>query len=179
MTSDWASNRIYALTRRNRIVTGFFVALTSAQVMLGMVFLASPDNSGQYSDPPHIRASADRFVAIQLPEIKIQPYYICMFASNIRLESAYTSLSLAFDFCAFIAIVASAYKFQFLSPGEGFRLTGVIGTVVRDSTVYFTVIFTSHLTLTMFIFFARVCIRNLICASVSHGLWSFSANRRA
>ena len=42
---------------------------------------------------------------IRLPEIKPEPFYICLFASKIKLESAYTSMSLSYDFCPFIAIV--------------------------------------------------------------------------
>ena len=34
--------------------------------------------------------------------------------------------------------------------------SGIIGTVVQDATIYFALIFASHLTLAMFIFFARV-----------------------
>ncbi|KAF9643936.1 hypothetical protein BDM02DRAFT_3191066 [Thelephora ganbajun] len=130
--------RIYALTRRNRIITGFFVMLTTAQSILGAIFLASPDNA-----------------AIRLPEIKLEPFYICLFASNIRLESAYTSVSLAFDSCAFITIVVFAYRSLSPSSVKNFRFTGVVRTVVQDATIYFAVIFSSHLILTMFIFFAR------------------------
>jgi len=42
---------IYALTRRNRIVTGFFVMLTTAQTVFGITFLASPDNTGKTTKP--------------------------------------------------------------------------------------------------------------------------------
>lgn len=83
---------------------------------------------------------------------------MCMFASNIRLESAYTSFSLAFDFCAFIAIVVAAYSSRTPSLENKFRLNGIVRTVVQDATIYFAVIFSSHLTLAMFIFFARVCV---------------------
>ena len=93
---------------------------------------------------------------MKLPEIKLEPYYMCLFASNMKLESAYTSMSLAFDFCAFIAIVVLAYRSLSPSSVKELKLTGVVGTVLRDGTFYFAVIFTLHLTLTMFIFFARV-----------------------
>ena len=48
---EMVSASIYALTRRNRTVTGFFVILTTAQVILGAIFLASPDNTGEALDP--------------------------------------------------------------------------------------------------------------------------------
>ena len=96
-------------------------------------------------------------VVIQHQDIKLEAFYACVFASDIRPESAYTLLSVAFDLCAFVAIVVWAYKSQLPSPGGKFRFTGIIRTVVQDATIYFAVIFTSHLILTMFIFFARVC----------------------
>ena len=34
--------------------------------------------------------------------------------------------------------------------------TGIIGTVVQDAIIYFALIFASHLTLAMFIFFTKV-----------------------
>ena len=80
-----------------------------------------------------------------------------MFASGIQLESAYVSLSLAFDSCAFVVIVVSAYKTLPPSRENKFKLTGIVGTLIQDATIYFVMIFTSHLTLTMFIFSARVC----------------------
>ena len=94
---------------------------------------------------------------MRLPEIKLEPYYICLFASNIKLESAYTSMSLSFDFCAFIVIVVFAYRSLSPSSVKKLKLTGVVGTVLRDATFYFAMIFTLHLILTIFIFFARVC----------------------
>jgi len=93
---------------------------------------------------------------IRPPEIKLEPYYICLIASNIKLESAYTSMSLSFDFCAFITIVVFAYRSLPPSSVKQLKFTGVVGTVLRDATIYFAMIFTLHLTLMVFIFFARV-----------------------
>ena len=41
------------------MVTGFFVVLMTAQAITGMVFLTSPENTGQHPDPPHTRASSN------------------------------------------------------------------------------------------------------------------------
>ena len=79
-----------------------------------------------------------------------------MFALNVPFESAYTSLSLAFDSCAFAVIVVSAFKALPPLREKKFKLTGIVGTLIQDATIYYAMIFTSHLTLTMFIFFARV-----------------------
>ena len=121
-------------------------------------------------------------IAMKHPEIKLDPFYICFFASNIRHESAYMLLSLAFDFCAFVTIVVSAYRSLPPSSGNKLRFTGVIGTVLRDATIYFAMIFTSHLTLTMFIFFARVCpimISFGMCNRLSLSRFFFLVNRIA
>ena len=93
---------------------------------------------------------------MRFPEIKLEAYYICLFASNIKLESAYTSMLLSFDFCGFVAIVVFAYRSLSPSSLKQLKFRGIVGTVLRDATIYFAMIFTLHLTLTMFIFLARV-----------------------
>ena len=97
------------------------------------------------------------FTAMKLPEIKLEPYYMCLFASNMKLESAYTSMLLSFDFCGFVAIVVFAYRSLSPSSLKQLKFRGLVGTVLRDATIYFAMIFTLHLILTMFIFLARVC----------------------
>ena len=52
--------------------------------------------------------------------------------------------------------------------------TGIIGTVVQDAIIYFALIFASHLTLAMFIFFVKVCYIAVsfgICDSFLHILY--------
>ena len=90
------------------------------------------------------------------PAIKLEAYYICLFASNMKLESAYTSMLLSFDFCGFVTIVVFAYGSLSPSSLKQLKFRGIVGTVLRDATIYFAMIFTLHLTLTMFIFLARV-----------------------
>jgi len=118
------------------MITGFFVILTTAQVILGVVFMASPDNTGKSWLPEPTSYASEMLTigppflsptAIRLPEIKLEPYHICLFASNIKLESAYTSMSLSFDFCAFIAIVVSAYRSLSPSSVKMLKFTGVVG----------------------------------------------------
>ena len=94
---------------------------------------------------------------MQLPDIKLDPFYICAFTTSAKLGSAYTSLLLAFDFCAFVAVVVSAYRSMPASLAKDLMFTGVIGAVVQGATVYFALVFTSELVLAMFIFFGRVC----------------------
>ena len=89
------------------------------------------------------------------------------------MESAYVSLSLAFDSCAFVVIVVSAFKTLPPSRENRFRFTGIVGTLIQDATVYFAMIFTSHLTLAMFVFFASVRLCSDIFHNVSPCLISF------
>ena len=55
---DWVLDSIYALTRRDRIVTGFFITLAAVQTIFGIVFLTSPTNT---SEPPrtHLLCTGD------------------------------------------------------------------------------------------------------------------------
>ena len=72
------------------------------------------------------------------------------------MELAYTSLSLAFDSLAFITVVVSAYR-SIPSPSvKQLLFSGIVGMVVQDAIIYFALIFASHLTLAMFMYFARV-----------------------
>ena len=180
---DPVSDSIYALTQRNRIVTGFFVVLATAQTIFSMVFLASPDNAGKLSEPTSCALGVLTMpppipIVLQLPDIKLDPFYVCSFTTNAKLGSAYTSLSLVFDFCAFITVVVSAYTslslvFDFCafitvvvsayksmpaSLARDFMFTGVIGAVVQGATIYFALVFTSQFVLTMFVLFGRVCL---------------------
>ena len=96
-----------------------------------------------------------------------------MFASGIQLESAYVSLSLAFDSCAFVVIVVSAFRTLPPSRENKFKLTGIVRTLIQDATIYFVIIFTSHLSLAMFVFFARVSLCSDLFHIVSPRLTSF------
>ena len=81
---------------------------------------------------------------------------MCLFATTSGVESAYTSMLLSFDLCGFVAIVAFAYRSLPPSSVKQLKFSGIVGTVLRDATIYFAMIFTLHLILTVFIFSARV-----------------------
>lgn len=91
-----------------------------------------------------------------LPPIKLEPFTLCLFGPNWTLEAIYATISLAFDSCAFITTVVSAYMSL---PPSARKLgsTGVMRTVMQDATIYFVMIFTSHLIFTFSIFLQRVC----------------------
>jgi len=65
-----------------------------------------------------------------------------------------SQLSRVTDISAFLVIVVLAAK----SGIRGFRMPGILRTIVQDATVYFLVIFTSHFVLEMTLILARVSI---------------------
>jgi len=56
------------------------------------------------------------------------------------------------DLLAFLVIVRLAGRWTI----QWFGIPGILGTILRDATKYFLVIFTSHLILAATIIFARV-----------------------
>ncbi|KAF9780567.1 hypothetical protein BJ322DRAFT_1112556 [Thelephora terrestris] len=128
--------RLYAITMKSLIVTGFFACITASQFVLGLYLT-------------NLTAKAP---AQQLPPIHLMAYQLCIFTRHRKVEMAYTAMSLAYDFLAFLIIVASAVW----STSGGFKMPHILRTIVRDSTVYFLIIFTSHLVLEMTLLLARL-----------------------
>ncbi|KAF9780549.1 hypothetical protein BJ322DRAFT_1112540 [Thelephora terrestris] len=128
--------RLYAITMKSVIVTGFFACITASQLALGIYWT-------------NLAANAP---AQQLPPIHLMAYQLCIFTRHRKVEMAYTAMSLAYDFLAFLVIVALAVG----STNGGFKMPHILRTIVRDSTVYFLIIFTSHLVLEMTLLLARL-----------------------
>lgn len=107
-----------------------------------------------------------------LPPIHLTAYQLCVFTRHRKVEIAYTAISLFYgppfflsfrrvsfqltrvttDFSAFVVIIVLAAK----SGIRGFRMPGILRTIVQDATIYFLVIFTSHFVLEMTLLVARV-----------------------
>jgi len=88
--SERVSDSIYALTWRNRIVTAFFVTLTTVQAILGVVFLASPDNTGKTSGPTP-------FVYRDLND-RILTFFLASYSDEASRNQARSILHLLFRF---------------------------------------------------------------------------------
>ena len=56
------------------------------------------------------------------------------------------------DLLAFLVVVVFAVK----SRLQGFKMPSILWIIVQDSTVYFLLVFTTHLVLEMMLLFARV-----------------------
>lgn len=67
-------------------------------------------------------------------------------------KSSISIRSITTDISAFLVIIILAAK----SGIRGFRMPGILRTIVQDATVYFLVIFTSHFVLEMTLLLARV-----------------------
>ena len=89
-------NRIYAITRKNRIITSLFCVITISQFILGLyltVYVAMRGGAFVTSatHDSYLYVSAQPRIPISLPV-----YMVCMFAQNVRIEIGFTALSLAY-----------------------------------------------------------------------------------
>lgn len=167
--------RIYAITMKNTIIAGLFVCITIPQCALGiyMIVLAarapgmasisvgicpcllvlirwkSSPNTPSY--PPH---GIPVMRLHQTPEGRT-----CLYCHLALLRFAFffarkfpSQLTHITDFSAFLVIIVLAAK----SGIKGFRMPGILRTIVQDATIYFLVIFTSHFVLEMTLIVARV-----------------------
>jgi hypothetical protein len=113
-------------------------------------------------------------LAQSMPDIPLQAYNLCIYSRSAHLELAYMALSLSFgnlfpsysqglpsqlartlhlDAMMFFVIV-------FVSIRTGISLPGgqpsILRTIVKDSTIYFLVIFSSHLLSLVMLLVTRV-----------------------
>jgi len=133
--------RIYALTMKNKIVSGFFACITISQLALGLSLTVKVANTP----------------AQFFPLVPLSAYHLCIFASNHKMEVIYVVISLIYDSLAFVVIVVLALRAKFCTQG----IPDMLRTIVRDAAVYFAVIFTSHLVLAITLFHARPSIQLL------------------
>lgn len=80
------------------------------------------------------------------------PHLRCAFCNESCLRSLIANILT--DVLAFIVIVILAVR----SAGRDFKMPFIIRSIVQDSTVYFLVIFTSHLLLEMMLLLSRVSV---------------------
>lgn len=72
----------------------------------------------------------------------LDPSRICLFVSSQTAVFIYLGISLLFDGMAFLAILRYSFKNTISLRASTVTL---FGTIVRDGTIYFFVIFTSNL----------------------------------
>lgn len=127
--------RVHAITMQNKIVTVFFVCTTITQFSLG-IYMTTLVAYGLAREPPPVPLTA---------------YRLCVTARHWDWEVVYTGISLCHDILAFLVVV------YFIKSGipKDFRMSHLLQTVLRDTTIYFMVIFTSHLVLELTLLFAK------------------------
>ncbi|KAF9789668.1 hypothetical protein BJ322DRAFT_550952 [Thelephora terrestris] len=145
--------RIYALTMKNKMIVAFFSGVTIPQLALGiyLTYLGA-------TNP-----------AVVLPPIPLDAFRLCVFARHRPIEIGYTSISLFFDSAAFFVIFSSGLRTGLGSSSVSSSRPSLVHTIVHDATIYFFVIFTSHLIFLSTLIFERVGTpSNLIYLCSSH-----------
>ena len=104
--------------------------------------------------------------------IPFDAFWVCVYSRRRKLEISYVVISLVYGrpfptLPCFYAVMLTVFLedlFAFFAilrlPGRWavrrFGLPGLLGTILKDATKYFLVIFTAHLTLAMTLLFAKV-----------------------
>jgi len=125
--AQWALMlRLYLLTLKNKQIVAFFSTITLAQALMGM----------------YIIVIAARKPAQFIPDVPLQAFRMCTFSRSPRLELVYMGLSLSFDATMFFVIVFTSIRTGISLPDGQ---PSIFRALVKDSTIYFLVIFSSHL----------------------------------
>jgi len=126
--------RIYAVTSKNRIITSFLCVITISQLILGL----------------HLTYSA---ATHKLPWVTVALIYMTCVAVTPWPESfVFPIISLVYDLIAFSVIVYLAVR----SNIHKVPIPSLLRIIVQDATYYFLVIFTSHLVVTVYLWFGPV-----------------------
>jgi len=132
--------RIYAVTGKSRLIAAGFSIITASQLAAG-IYLTLPVPVPEST----------------VPQIPFDSFKLCILSRYRGGEIAYPVISLAYDLLAFLTILRQAGR----STVRRFGMPGLLGTIVRDTTKYFFVIFTAHFVLTMTLLLGRPAVRLL------------------
>jgi len=140
--------QIYALSGRNRKVLAVFTFLTAVQLALGIVYIAEPGNT-----------------PLALPPIPLDAFQICVLNSSITFNTrvVYTTFSLAYNAASFLTLLRLSYS----TCGPRLTWPVVLKTMVKDSALYFIVVFTSHSTGVLFMTLNTTNVRHSSLAVVN------------
>ena len=172
MLNTTGRNRIYAITRKNRIVTSFFCVLTMSQFIFGLyitgyaakgggesmtkgphnIYLLQPFSGADATDPTsslysmHNRGTVvlEHRIYRHVSRIRCENF-LALHLGDIRFN--YPPDFLAFSVVVYLVVRSNIYKVP---------IPGLLRTIAQDATYYFLVIFTSHLLLVLFLLFASV-----------------------
>jgi len=129
------------VTGKSRPIAAAFIMITASQLALGIYLTFLEATRGAEIMPP----------------IPFDSFELCLFSRHRKTEIAYTGISLLYDLLAFVIILYLGGRWTI----RQFSLPGLLGTILRDATKYFFVIFTAHFVLAMTLLFARPSIQLL------------------
>jgi len=90
-----------------------------------------------------------------MPPIPLDAFRLCVFARHRPIEIGYTSISLFFDLAAFSVIIGFGLRTGLTAGSVATSRPSLVHTIVHDASIYFLVIFTSHLIFLSTLIFAR------------------------
>lgn len=127
--------RVYVVTGRNTILTAILVAVMVGQLAFGCYVWVVIHSLG----------------AVVWPASGYDSYRLCLYNNSEAQIIAILSFSLVFDLLVFVTIIFVGHR------TAGFTAAGIpslLDRIVKDATMYFLVIFTSHLVVEGFLIFA-------------------------
>ncbi|KAF9649416.1 hypothetical protein BDM02DRAFT_3128379 [Thelephora ganbajun] len=142
--------RVYAVTGKNKLLAVLLACISLAQFFFGCYQWAMISEKGFLNGrayPLFFPTSS----AMHWPPIHSDSFRLCFFKEIRVQEVTVVSLSLVYDLLAFVIVIWASRR-----PGGLGRskIPTILDRIVRDATMYFLVIFTSHLVVECFILFA-------------------------
>ena len=180
--------RVYAVTEKNKLLCGVLSVLVATQLGLGICYgVVEATGPGEFLDRLFVRVSFHQSLVQPPPDINLDIFKVCLprrwppgeiafssipvvFGTPSPLEFQHNSTSGvlthftsrtpllcdAIDVSAFLMIFFAARGRMAAFPG----IPNILGTVLRDATIYFLLIFVLQFVLLMFLLFAPVSDRD-------------------
>ncbi|KAJ6484397.1 hypothetical protein C8R47DRAFT_980909 [Mycena vitilis] len=115
--------RVSALTNRNKYLFGLLVSIIVAECVVVFYAMSLPGTNN----------------ALVLPHIPIDSFHVCILFSDPRMDTAYLSISIAFDCIVFaVTIACTVNNHSYRSPSS------ILQTIRWDGTLYFCVILSGN-----------------------------------
>lgn len=130
----------------NGIITGFFVCITVSQFILGVCMTVSVIKT------PAIMGHTRRSFSVYLAA-----YRLCTEEGNWGIAIAYTAVALCYDILMFLVVVSLVVSRAL----NGFKMSHILRTIVQDTSLYFLMIFTSHVVFEISLLLVRPSLRLL------------------
>ena len=134
-----------------------------------------------------LRFALNRTPARRIPPLPFEAYNVCLFKQHLSLEVGFTTISLFYgtkhhfpssgkrDPRGYFADLLAFSLIVYLAARSNMFRSSLLGIIAQDATVYFLIIFTSHLVLELTLILGRVRIfsRRLILFSPTETLVAY------